>query len=291
MSDSRPDDWRGAGFMLLAMAGYGFNDLMVKIATASLPASTILAVRSTLAAVFLLIILKWRRELWQVRPSLKGRAMLRSVLDSMATVCYVYALTGLSLPNAAAIYQLTPIVFMLASAVMLREVIPLRGWLGTMIGFAGVLCVIRPDSAVLDLHTLAVVAAVLFSAGRDLLMRDSMMPSPVCLALFSAVCTAVVGLGQVAITDPAGIPTPGGFALLLVAATAISVGYIFLALATATGGSGFVSPFRYSILVYATILGAVVLGQYPGWIGILGIAMILLGGTIATLGPSRRKRI
>ncbi len=131
MPTARSDNWRGAGFMLLAMAGYGLNDLMVKLVAAHLPAAMILAIRSAMAVLLLLGLLALRREIWQIRASLTGRAMLRALLDTGATISYVHALTGLSLANAAAIYQMTPIVFMLASAALLREAIPRSGWIGT----------------------------------------------------------------------------------------------------------------------------------------------------------------
>lgn len=288
MPTARSDDWRGAGFMLLAMAGYGLNDLMVKLVAAHLPAAMILAIRSAMAVLLLLGLLALRREIWQIRASLTGRALLRALLDTGATIGYVHALTGLSLANAAAIYQMTPIVFMLASAALLREAIPRSGWIGTALGFAGVLLVIRPDGAMLDPHALAVVVAVLCSVARDLLMRDSLMPSPICLALLSAACTSLFGLGALT-TGGTAAPEPTQVGLLALAATAIAVGYVFLALATATGGSGFVSPFRYSILVYATFLGMVVLGQYPDAPALLGIGLILLGGVTVAL-PSSRPR-
>lgn len=289
MHGERLRDWQGAGFMVVAMAGYGFNDLMVKLASATLPAGVILTVRSALAVALLFLLVVFRRELPQLRDSLRWRPLVRAALDTGATVCYVYALTGLALANAAALYQMTPIVFMLASALVLGERIPRFGWLGIGIGFLGVLCVVRPDAGILDPHALAVVGSVLFSACRDLLMRGRTMPSPFCLALFSAAGTTLFGLAGLAATGaPAAVPT-SALGLLALAASAISLGYVFLALATATGGSGFVSPFRYSILVFATIFGVVVLGERPDRIALLGIGLIVLGGLTATLSSFHRR--
>jgi drug/metabolite transporter (DMT)-like permease len=288
MNGERIRDWQGAGFMVVAMAGYGFNDLMVKLASSTLPAGAILAIRSALAVALLFLLVVLRRELPQLRDCLRWRPLLRAALDTGATVCYVYALTGLALANAAALYQMTPIVFMLATALLLGERIPGVGWLGIAIGFLGVLCVVRPDAGILDPHALAVAGSVLFSAGRDLLMRGRPMPSPFCLALLSAAGTTVFGLAELSVVGaPASVPA-SALGLLALAAAAISLGYVFLALATATGSSGFVSPFRYSILVFATVFGVVVLGEHPDRTARLGIVLILAGGVTATLSRPRR---
>ncbi|MBV0891920.1 DMT family transporter [Paracoccus sp. Z118] len=278
--------------MLLAMGGYAFNDLMVKAVAEHHPASMILAIRSALAAVFLLSILSLRGELRRIGPSLRGRALLRSAVDSLVTACYVYALSGLSLANAAAIYQLTPIVFMLASALVLREAIPLRGWLGALLGFSGMLLVVRPDGAMLDPHALAVVAAVMCSVVRDLLMRGgTIAASPFCLGLFSALGAMMLGFGTAAEAGAFVLPASRELLLLALAAAAIAVGYVCLAVATSTGSSGFVSPFRYSILIYAVVFGAVFLRDFPDNAALLGVALILGGGAVVSVPQSFWQRL
>lgn len=277
------ENWQGAVFMLLAMAGYGLNDLAVKIVATHLSAATILVFRSLLAAFLLLLILFLRRELVQIRPGLRARALLRSGVDALMTMSYVYALTGMSLANAAAIYQLTPAIFMLASAILLRETIPLGCWVGVGLGFFGMVLVIRPDAGILDTHVLAVLIAVGCAVARDLLMRGRAMPPPFCLALYSAVCTMIIGLGAGLAEGGLTIPSPASLAPLLLAAAAIATGYVFLARATVTGSSGFVSPFRYSILIFAVIFGAIALGEYPDMTTLIGIVIILISGVIVGL--------
>lgn len=278
MKSNRREDLAGAGFMLLAMAGYGLNDLAIKLAGAG----PVLAQRSALAVLLLLALSLAARN--SLRAALSTPWVWgRSLGDAAATACYVYGLTGLPLGEAAALYQLTPIAFLLACATLQREPISPSGWLGVIVGFVGVILAIRPDpQALQDPHALAILGAVAFSVLRDLLMRGRPPTSPLLLATLSAGLTLLIGLAEVA--NPADLwpssPSQGG--LIVAAAAAISVGYVFLARATSIGNSGFVAPFRYAVLVYATLFGALFLGEWPDTLALIGIALILCGGLIAT---------
>ena len=244
--------------------------------------------RMLIAGALMYAVLRLRGEPGPTRRQWPALAVMGVLMMLLGNGMVVLAEEQVSSGLAAIAIASMPLWMGLFGAMLGRH--PSRGeWLGIGIGFLGVLCVVRPDAGILDPHALAVVGSVLFSACRDLLMRGRTMPSPFCLALFSAAGTTLFGLAGLAATGaPAAVPT-SALGLLALAASAISLGYVFLALATATGGSGFVSPFRYSILVFATIFGVVALGERPDRIALLGIGLIILGGLTATLSSFHRR--
>lgn len=273
------DNIRAALFMLLAMAGFVINDTFVKIASAQIAPAQIMAIRGVAASVFLYI-LAWKLgALRPLRLALSPRLLLRTAADILATLSYITALGQMPIANASAIFQALPLTVTLGAALFLGEPVGWRRWTAIAVGFVGVMIIVRPGTEGFTIYSVAVLASVVFAAVRDLSTRrmDRAVPS-IFIALVTSVAVALVGWLL--------LPFSGGWrpvsASLLVtlccAAAAIAVGYIFIVQAMRTGDMGFVAPFRYSILLYALLIGYVVFGDLPSPLTLLGSAIVVASG-------------
>jgi len=273
------DNIRAALFMLVAMAGFVVNDTFVKLTSEELSPPQIMAVRGV-AASLLLFVLAWR--MGALRPiglALQPRPMLRTGADFMATFSYLTGLSQMPIANASAIFQALPLTVTLGAAVFLREPVGWRRWAAIGVGFVGVIIIVRPGTEGFTVYSLSVLAAVLFSAIRDLATRrmDRAIPS-LFISLMAAVAVSLLGWVLIPFTGGWRPVSADNALWLSCAAVSIIVGYIFIVQAMRTGDMGFVAPFRYSVLLYALVIGVVVFDDWPSTPVLLGSAIVVASG-------------
>lgn len=146
--------WMFVGSMCFTAMG-----VIVKLLANDVPIPVIVAARMGVA---LLLMLPWlvRSGLTAVRPGRPWVLLLRSVSGAVSLVCYVYALGELVLADAVALSFTSPLWAIPIAALLLRETMAPSRWAATLVGFAGVLILVRPAGA---LH-IAMAAALLGAA-------------------------------------------------------------------------------------------------------------------------------
>ncbi len=170
-SAASSDNMRGAGFMVAAMAGFVVNDALMKIALVDVPLFQAIFLRGVVATA-LIGLLAWRRGALR-RPAPADMRVLgvRSFAEIGSTICYLTALMHMPIANATAILQAMPLAVTLAAAVFLREPVGWRRWSAILVGFAGVLLIVRPGTEGFDVNALWALAGVCFMTLRDLSTR------------------------------------------------------------------------------------------------------------------------
>jgi drug/metabolite transporter (DMT)-like permease len=285
------DNIRAALFMLLAMAGFVVNDTFVKIASPELAPAQIMAVRG-MAASLLLFVLAWRfGALRPLRFVGSPRLLLRTGADIMATLCYITALGQMPIANASAIFQALPLTVTLGAALFLGEAVGWRRWTAIAVGLVGVMIIVRPGTEGFTIYSVAVLASVCFSAVRDLATRrmDRTLPS-LFVAMITSIAVALAGWLLLPLSGGWKPVTATNLVHLFFAAAAIAVGYIFIVQAMRVGDMGFVAPFRYSVLLYALVIGYLVFGDLPSPLTLLGAAIVVASG-IYTLYRERLRGV
>lgn len=276
--------------MLVAMAAFVVNDSMVKLSSAEMGVPQIMAVRGAMATVLLAALAYARGAFRSPRVILQPMVLVRTVADIGATVFYISALASLPLANATAIFQALPLTVTLGAALFLGEPVGWRRWTAIGVGFLGVLVIVRPGLEGFTAASLYVLASVLCAAVRDLVTRRLPMAIP---SLFISVATAfavmLTGWAMVPFTEWTPLE-PRQFGTLAVAAVMIGVGYIFIVEAMRTGDMGFVAPFRYSILLFALLIGILVFGERPDALVLLGSAIVVASGGYTLYRERRRGR-
>jgi len=282
------DNMRGASYMGVAMAAFTLGDTAMKLVTESLPLFQTIALRGAIS-VAVLAMLALRAGAFRLPDSPKDRARLglRTVAEVLATLLFLGALMHMPLANLSAILQMLPLAVTLAAALVFREPIGWRRLLAILVGFCGVLLIIRPGSEGFDIWSVVGLASVVCVVVRDLATRrmTAALPS-VLVALAASVGVALMGLAGTAVTgwEPVG---PREAALVGFAAIALIVGYLTSIKTMRVGEIGFVAPFRYTALVWAILLGWFVFGTLPDLLTLVGAAVVI-GTGIFTLYRERR---
>lgn len=284
----RSANLRGALWMVAAMAGFAVEDMFLKSVTAHIPLGQALLIFGLTGAAFFAIRAKRAGETL-LHPALLSRPLLiRSSFEVAGRLFYSLAVALTPLSTAAAILQATPLVVVAGAALLFGEKVGWRRWTAISVGFAGVLLILQPGVEGFTLLSLVTVAGMLGFAGRDLATRAA--PPALSnrqLGTIGMAMLALAGAMILAVTGGARMPDPTALALLA-AMTAFGIfAYNALTIAMRTGEVSVVTPFRYTRLVFAMILGILVFHERPDALTLAGSALIVASG-LYTLSRSRR---
>lgn len=284
------DNMRGAVYMMGAMAAFVLNDALTKTVAGELTVFQTMLLRGVVATALVAAVAARRGVLFHrvARADIRPLA-LRLVGAVGSTVCFLNALFHMALPNVSAISQSMPLAMTLAAALFLGESVGWRRYLAIGIGFGGVLIIVRPGTEGFNQASLWALASVGFATLRDLSTRcmSRTMPS-LFVAFTNALAVAVVG-AAVAPFQPWHAVSASSFAALALAALVLVSGYLFNVLSMRHGEVGFVAPFRYTVLIWAILIGALVFGEIPDGRTLAGAA-IVVGTGIYTLYREERQR-
>lgn len=285
----RSANLRGSFWMVAAMAGFAVEDMFLKSVTAHIPLGQALLIFGLSGAAFFAILTKRAGEAL-LHPALLSRPLLiRSSFEVTGRLFYSLAIALTPLSTASAILQATPLVVVAGAALLFGERVGWRRWTAIAIGFAGVLLILRPGVEGFSLLSLVTVAGMIGFAGRDLATRAA--PPALSnrqLGLIGMAMLAVAGAVILAVTGGARLPDLTATALLAGVTVFGIFAYNALTIAMRTGEVSVVTPFRYTRLVFAMILGIAVFHERPDALTLAGSALIVASG-LYTLARARRR--
>ena len=268
---------RGAIYMCLSMAGFVLNDAVIKYASADIGMYQSIFVRGCFAVIIIGIACIYNGAFKIIPNRLDHKLIIwRTLAEIFATITFLTALFYLPIANITALLQALPLTVTLAASWFLGEKIGWRRGVAILIGFIGVLLIIQPGTDEFNVYSILGIFCVIFVTIRDLVVRKfSTKISTLYVAFITAAAIALVG-GFLTFTYEGWIPMKlNEVILLFIASTLIFVGYFFAISAMRSGQVGFVSPFRYTIMIWAIILGYLIWGDIPNNLTLLGISIVI----------------
>lgn len=284
------DNLRGALFMSLSMAGFALNDAIMKQVLVAQPLFPTILIRGCFATLLLAGLclmtgaLRWRG------PARDRRLIGWRILAEIATtVLFLSALARMPIADATALLQAAPLAVTLAAALFLGEAVGWRRATALAVGFVGVMLIVQPGTGAFAASSLLVVAAVGTIVLRDLATRQLSAGAPSLLvALLTSVAITLTGaVGSVGRPWPAF--TSGQIGFVALASVLLIIAYVFSVRAMRVGEIAFVSPFRYTVLLWALLLGLVVFGEVPSPLMLIG-ATLVVGSGLFTFWREQRAR-
>lgn len=290
MTDNRgaSGNLRGALWMVAAMAGFAIEDMFLKAAARHMPLGQVLLVFGLVGSATFAILAARKGERILHPAAVSRPLLIRSGFEVTGRLFYSLAIALTPLSVASAILQATPLVVVAGAALLFGETVGWRRWTAILVGFAGVLVILRPGLDGFDALSLVTVLGLIGFAGRDLATRAApRVLSNLQLGIYGLAMLAVAGAILLAFSGGATWADATGWAL--VAATTVFgvAAYFALTVAMRTGEVSAVTPFRYTRLVFAMILGILVFGERPDALTLLGSALVVGAGLYA-LARGRR---
>lgn len=276
------DNLRGSLMMIAAMAAFTANDACMKAITETLPLFQAIVLRGALTMLALAVIAPRLGGLRLRFSRSDARAIGWRTLGEVAgTVTFLLALRQMPLANLSAIMQSLPLAVTLGAALVFGQTFGWRRMGAILVGFVGVLLIVRPGTEGFDRWAVLGLASVGFVVLRDLATRALSPEVPsVAVAFVSALAVTLMGL-TVMPFDGWVSPPSDTLALTALAAVFLVMGYLFVVMATRVGDVGVVAPFRYTALVFALVLGWLAFGQFPDALTLTGSAIVVATGIYA----------
>lgn len=279
----------GALWMTAAMAGFAVEDVLLKAAARTVPLGQVLTIFGLLGLLAFMAMAAVQGSPVITRAYLSRNILIRSAFEAGGRLFYSLAFVLIPLTTATAILQAAPLVVVAGAALFLGEKVGWRRWSAVAAGFCGVMLILRPGVAGFDMLSLLAVLGMIGFAGRDLATRAA---PPALTNMQLGICgfaiLALAGGGLWAWEGRAVWPDviAGG---QIAGATAMGVfAYFALTVAMRTGDIGAVTPWRYTRLLFALILGALVFGETPDVLTLTGSAIVVGSGVFALIRGRRK---
>lgn len=269
----------GALLMTASMAAFTLNDTMLKLTAGTIPLFQLIFVRSVITCSLMFVT---RGRIGTMHFRIARRDWFVIAARATAEVCISYfflkALFHMPLANLTAIMQVVPLMVTLASALVLREAVGWRRFAAIFIGFLGVLLIVKPGAEGFTIWSVYALIAVLGVTVRDLITRKLSPLVPSMTVAFSTAASVMVAFGLASLSE-AWVPIgPLTWLLIIGSAIAIMAGYFCSIWVMRVGEVSFTAPFRYTGLVWALLMGWFVFAEWPGWMTLVGAAIVVATG-------------
>ena len=273
---------RGSLFMAVSMAAFTMNDSITKLMSSQMNFGEVMLVRGLFAILLIGALALHQGAIRPLRTLFVKPVALRVVGEVGGTVAFLAAIAHLPLANTSAIMQSLPLTITLGAALTLGEPVGWRRWSAIVVGFVGVLIIVRPGVAGFNQFALLALVSVLFCSLRDLATKR--IPSHIPSLFITLLTTITVTTAGAVILFPLGGWTPPSarsVGLLALSAVLVLIGYQCVIMALRSGDISAIAPFRYTALLWALLLGYLVFGDVPDSMMVLGASIIVLSGLYA----------
>lgn len=279
------ENLRGIGLMALGFFAFAAGDMQAKLLTAELNPFQIVWFRQLglLVGVLVLLAMRGPQLLRSPRPELQ---IARGMAAVVSASCFIFAIGFVPLADATAVSFVAPFILTMLGALVLREPVGLRRWLAVLIGFVGMLVVIRPGMGVFHPAIGLVIVAATAFALRQVLSRwlagtDSVATTVAYTSLTSSLIVSMIV--PFVWTTPVDLQTwllIGGMTLCA------AFGEVLVIRALDVAQAVVLAPVHYTLILWSTFYGFVVFGDLPdGWT-LVGCAIIVVSG-LYTLNRER----
>jgi len=273
------DNLRGSLWMIAAMAGFAVEDALIKQASTGLPVGEIMAIFG-LGGWLGFLLLTWRRGQRAWTPAiLRPTLLLRASTEIFGRLFFTLSLAYSTLAATSSILQATPLAVTLGAALFFGEKVGLRRWGAILVGFFGVLLILRPLPQSFDPTSVLALLGMLGFAGRDLATRAAPPAlSHLQLGVYGFFVLIPTGLALMIWEGGAVLPSPIQ-TLWMFATIIVGIGaYFALTAAMRIGAVSVVAPFRYSRLLFALVLAVIFFAERPDSLTLIGAFIVVLSG-------------
>ena len=272
------ENTKGAFLISLAAACYVMSDIFMKFLSSEISMFQITFLRGLLVTFFLFSYCYISKASFFIREW-KDRFVIgiRSILEVIMTYTFLAALFNMNVANANAILQLIPLMVLLGSFAFLRQSPKTHEWIAVLVGCLGAVIIIRPGALDFNFYTIHALVAVFCLAARDLLTvrLNKKIPSNI-VAFYSALMLTLASF--LLSKEPVHFGDLSNSLFILYTAIFVSIGYIASVAAMRFGDVTFVSPFRYTALLWAMAMGFIFFQEIPKFTTLLGGLIIILAG-------------
>jgi len=278
---SRP--LRGVVYMCIACALFPIMNGIVKLLAMSYDAQQIVWFRIVSHLVLVAVVFMPRMGLGLLRTRRIGTQFVSSVMMLMSTLLFFSAVKYVPVAEAISVTFVAPLAVVLLAWPLLGERITLFRMAAVVVGFGGMLIVIRPGSAVFQWASVLLLgSAICYAVYQILIRRLAGIDQPATSIFYSVLLGAIL----MSLWLPFVWRTPASWidwALLCSLGVFGALGHYCVAKAMTYASANFVAPFNYTQMIGSVIVGYLMFAEVPDFYTWLGTAVIIGAGLLVTL--------
>lgn len=267
----------GIVMMVAGVAAFSVMDAVMKWLTADFPVAQVITLRSWFGLPLLLLLVRLeggRTSLRTNRPLVHAG---RFVLVLTMSFAFFWGLARMKLVDAVALSFAAPILVTALSVPILKEPVGWRRWAAIGTGFFGVVIILRPGLGVFQWAALVVLGAALAYAVLMVTTRAFKNTETLAsLIFYPQLGMSVTGLVVAPLVWVP--PDPADLGLFALAGTIGSIGILCLTHAVRLAPVATVSPFEYTALIWATLLGFMFWRELPDVVTVVGAMVVAASG-------------
>ena len=278
----------GIGLFFGALVAFASYDAFCKQMLQSYPAPFINLMRYLAVAAIAAAMLARHGDARIWRTPHRSLLLLRGAMLGTVATCFMTALIWMPLAEATAIYFTAPLLMVALSPWLVGEPVQRSRWLAVVVGFAGMLLIVRPGSDLPWLGTLLMAIAAVCYAIFQLLTRRlaGMVASPVQYAYTALVCLIATAL-PAPLFLPAERPEAGAVLLLLAGGACSGAAQWLLLAAFERVEASTLAPLNYFQLLLAVAFSTFWFHKPPDGLAMSGIALIIAAGVYLARQPMK----
>lgn len=273
-----PANARGAIWILAGCLVWACNDALVKAVGRDIHPLQIAFIRYSVGIVCLspIILRLGTAGLKTTRPGFHAG---RIVIAMAGQLLAYYAIINMVLADVTALNFTRPLFVTLLAAILLGEAVSTKRWAATMVGFMGMLIMVRPGHSAFDPVSLAAIgSAFLFSVSLVMVRIVAPTEPPARILIYYHIGAAVI------CAVPAMLlwhqPTALQWGLLVAIGVMTTIGMWCFVSGYSVGESSIVGPIEYTRLIFATAIGFVVFAELPGAWAVSGALIIVAAALV-----------
>ena len=281
----------GISLVAVAVLFFAMSDVLTKHLAMIYPVPVVVAVRYLASLALLLAVLgpRLRAALW--RTDRTWLVLARGGVLCLASLTMGLAFQVMPVGETIAIMYLSPIAVMLLAIPLLGERVSPFGWGLAMLGFSGVLLILRPGAGLDPVGVLFALANAGCATAFHLLSRILSRTETAIAMLFNATVVGAVVFSLAAIPTLSGtLPGPADLGLMVLLGVFATTGHFLLSVAYSTAPASLIAPVNYMHLVWAAFLGWIVFDHLPDDLSLFGMAMVTASGVALALRSHMNSR-
>ncbi|MEM7403801.1 MAG: DMT family transporter [Pseudomonadota bacterium] len=286
----------GITFLCCGLLFFAVQDAIVKGLVDDYSVPQLLMMRSLVAAPLLAIMVFYSGGLAGFRSPQLTLHLIRAALVIIAFMSYYTAVAAIALVDVVALFSTAPLLITALAAWLLRERVGTRRWLAVGVGFVGVVVMLQPGSGVVEpIAGLGLVAAGAYACAALIARRLGSGESSVLIAFygntaFLLVCGTLLAsstwmekVAGVTLPDTpllgSYVHAPPGEMLVMLATGLVSLsGFVLVPRAYQVAPASTISPFEYTYLLWALLIGWLFFAEIPSGATLVGAALVVSAG-------------
>lgn len=272
-----PDALKGPGIALLGFLLFSTHDAIIKTLGAGYSPFQIVFFSVLFGFPFATLLLMRDETAGTLIPRFPGWILTRTMAAIIGTVSGFYAFSVLPLSQVYAIIFTVPLLITVLSIPILGEKVGIHRWAAVVLGLIGVVIVVRPGAAPIELGHIAAFAAAFCGSLASVIVRRIGREERSIVIMLYPMMGNVLFMGAMLPFVYQPVPAADLGAMAGIALLGFTAGLCMIA-AYRLANAATIAPVQYSQIIWAVIFGAIFFNEYPDKYTLIGAGIVILSG-------------